>query len=255
VALVIGNDAYQHLPDLATAVADAHTVAEVLEGQYGFSVRVLVDADRYRILSALNELRSTLTERDNFLLYYAGHGELDEANMRGHWLPVDAEAESTANWISNVAVTDILNAMAARHILVVADSCYSGSLTRSSLARLDAGMTDEAREAWIRAMVAKRSRTALTSGGLKPVLDGGGGGRHSLFARVFLEVLRGNDDVLEGHRLFREVSARVTWAAEGDEFEQVPQYAPIRFAGHESGEFFMVPQRAGVGPGEHADSG
>jgi predicted nucleic acid-binding Zn-ribbon protein len=241
VALVIGNDDYAYLPDLATATSDARSITRVLEERYGFSVRLLLDADRYQTLSALNELRTTLTERDNFLLYYAGHGELDEANMRGHWLPVDAEAASTANWISNVAVTDILNAMAARHVLVVADSCYSGSLTRASLARLDAGMTDEAREAWIRAMVTKRSRTALTSGGLKPVLDSGGGGRHSLFARIFLEVLEANEDVLEGHRLFREVSARVTWVAEGAEFEQVPQYAPIRFAGHEAGEFFLVP--------------
>ena len=35
-----------------------------------------------------------LTENDNFLLYYAGHGELDTVNDRGHWLPVDADANS-----------------------------------------------------------------------------------------------------------------------------------------------------------------
>ena len=55
-------------------------------------------------------------------MFYAGHGELDNANLRGHWLPVDAEPENTANWISNVAITDVLNAMAAKHVLVIADS-------------------------------------------------------------------------------------------------------------------------------------
>jgi hypothetical protein len=240
-ALVIGNDDYQTLPDLHTAVADAQSIAQVLEQHYGFDVDLVLNANRYQILSALNDMRAKLSEDDNLLIYYAGHGELDEKNMRGHWLPVDAEATSSANWISNISITDVLNTMNARHVLVIADSCYSGALTRSALARLDAGMTKEARDAWLKAMAHQRSRTALTSGGLEPVLDAGGGD-HSIFARVVIEVLQSNNDVLEGQRLFQEVSARVTWAAQWSLFEQVPQYAPIKYAGHESGDFFFVPR-------------
>lgn len=102
-------------------------------------------------------------------------------------------------------------------------------------------MTSEAKSAWRKAMATKRSRTALTSGGEAPVLDSGGG-QHSIFAKALLDVLQKNDDVLEGQRLFQEVSARVTWAAEERRFEQLPQYAPIKFGGHESGEFFFVPK-------------
>jgi uncharacterized caspase-like protein len=240
-ALVIGNDAYQKLPRLDTAVEDAKAVGGMLREKYGFQVTELHDANRYQILSALNDLRGRLTEKDNLLIYYAGHGELDKVNMRGHWLPVDAEPESTANWIPNTSLTDILNAMNARHILVVADSCYSGSLTRSTLARLESGMTEEARTAWQKKMAEGRSRMALTSGGLAPVLDSGGG-THSVFARAFLDVLRRNQEVLEGQRLFSEISAIVTWAAEAQQFDQLPQYAPIKFGGHESGDFFFVPR-------------
>ena len=239
-ALVIGNGAYRHLPRLKTAVADADAVAELLSDRYGFEVKLVRDATRYDILSALNELRAKLTDEDNLLVYYAGHGELDEVNMRGQWLPVDAERNSTANWISNVAITDILNAMNAKHVMVVSDSCYSGALTRSSLASLDAALSDEKRAAWLRTLASKRSRTALTSGGLAPVLDAGGGG-HSVFAGAFLDVLGENDDVLEGQRLFQELSARVTFAARNFQFEQLPQYAPIKYAGHEAGDFFLVP--------------
>jgi uncharacterized caspase-like protein len=242
-ALVIGNNAYQNpgLARLKTAKADAKAIAGVLESRFGFRVTTLYDATRYDILSALNTLRAKLTERDNLLIFYAGHGELDRANSRGHWLPVDAEPDSTANWISNIALTDILNAMNARHIMVVADSCYSGSLTRSALARLEAGLTPEAREAWMRGMVGKKSRTALTSGGLAPVLDSGGGG-HSIFAKALLNVLEETVEAIEGQRLFQLISARVAWAAEARAFEQLPQYAPIKYAGHESGDFFLVPQ-------------
>ena len=239
-ALVIGNGDYRFLPKLQTAVSDADAVAELLRDQYGFRVTLIRDATRYDILSALNQMRARLTENDNLLVYYAGHGELDKVNMRGQWLPVDAERNSSANWISNVAITDILNAMNARHVMVVSDSCYSGALTRSTLASLDAALSDKKRAAWLRTLASKRSRTALTSGGLAPVLDAGGGG-HSVFAGAFLEVLGENQDVLEGQRLFQELSARVTFAARNYQFEQLPQYAPIKYAGHEAGDFFLVP--------------
>ena len=239
-ALVIGNDGYQKLSRLRTARADAGAVGKILEQKFGFKVTTLYDATRYDILNALNKLRASLTPNDNLVIYYAGHGELDRANSRGHWLPIDAEPDSTANWISNIALTDILNAMSARHVIVVADSCYSGALTRSSLARLEAGSTDEARQAWLKAMAGKRSRTALTSGGLAPVLDSGGG-KNSIFAKALLDVLGAATEPIEGQRLFHELSARVAWAAEAQRFEQLPQYAPIKFAGHESGDFFFVP--------------
>ena len=191
------------------------------------------------ILSALNEFRGKLTEADNLLIYYAGHGTLEEKNQRGYWLPVDAEENNNANWISNVDITDMLNAMSAKRVLVIADSCYSGTLTRSSQARLAAGMTAEARHAWIETVSRKRARLALTSGGLTPVLDDGGG-NNSVFARALLDVLRNNNAVLNGADIYREVTVRVTYAASAIQFEQVPQFAPIRFAGHELGEFFLV---------------
>jgi hypothetical protein len=134
-ALVIGNDEYQHFPSLKTAINDAQRVARILETKYGFDTRFIRNADRYTILSALNEVKGKLGEHDNLLIYYAGHGERDVGTLQGYWLPVDAEQENTANWIPNSAISDLLNTMQARHILVVADSCYSGSMTRSSSGR------------------------------------------------------------------------------------------------------------------------
>ena len=240
-ALVIGNNDYRSLPDLATPANDATELARLLERRYGFRTTVLLNADRYQILSALNALREKLNADDNLLIYYAGHGELDEVNQRGHWLPVDAERDSTANWIPTTAVTDVINIMRAKQVMLIVDSCYSGALTRSSVGRLGTGMTDEERTHWLRTMVARRSRTALTSGGLAPVMDAGGG-RHSVFAKALIEVLEANNDTLDGQRLHREVAARVAYAAANLRFDQVPEYAPIRFAGHEAGEFFLVPE-------------
>jgi hypothetical protein len=240
-ALIIGNSDYEHLPKLATPLNDAVELATLLERRYGFKTTVLKNATRYQILTALNQLRESLTPRDNLLIYFAGHGELDEPNQRGHWLPIDAERESTANWIATPSITDILNVMRAKQVLLVVDSCYAGALTRSSLGRLRTGMTGAERRHWLRTMATRRSRTVLTSGGIAPVMDGGGGG-HSVFARALLEVLATNQEALDGQKLHREVAARVAYAAANQRFDQVPEYAPIRFAGHEAGEFFLVPR-------------
>lgn len=240
-ALVIGNNQYGHFPNLLSASNDARQTADLLRDKYGFKTTVLMDATRYDMLSALNKLREELTENDNLLIYYAGHGELDRVNLRGYWLPVDAEPNSTANWISNIAITDILNAMSAKHILVVADSCYSGSLTRSSMARLDSGMSETVKTKWLKVMAKTRSRTVLTSGGLKPVLDQGGG-KHSVFAKSFLKTLSDNNSVLEAYKLFRGLAKEVQQTASKFGIDQIPEYAPIKHGGHEAGEFFFIPQ-------------
>lgn len=241
-ALIIGNNDYPNFPNLDSAINDAKRADNILRTQYGFKTTLLLNADRYAILSNLNKLREQLTEKDNLLIYYAGHGELDRVNLRGHWLPVDAEPNSTANWISNVDITDILNAISAKHILVIADSCYSGTMTRSSMARLDAGRSEEALFKWMKVMSKTRSRTVLTSGGLKPVLDSGGG-KHSVFANAFFDVLEKNQTVMEGYTIYRNIADQVRKAAAKFSVDQEPRYAPIKHGGHESGEFFFVPTK------------
>src|SRR5690606_36429710 len=86
-----------------------------------------------------------------------------------------------------------------------------------------------------------KSRTVLTSGGTKPVLDIGSGGEHSIFAEAFLSTLKRNEGLLEGHRLYREVMRRMRVSMARINQVQVPEYAPIKHAGHEGGEFFLKP--------------
>ena len=238
-ALVVGNNAYRQMAPLRTAVNDAQEVAKILRERYRFNVTLLTNATRYEILSALNALREKLTSKDNLLIYYAGHGILDAKNQRGNWLPIDAEPNSTANWIANSDVTGILNAMQAKQLLLVADSCYSGTLTRSSAGQLEPGLTEE--ELWdvIQRMAQQRSRMVMTSGGVEPVLDSAGGA-HSAFAEVFLQVLRENDGALLGREVFRRLQLRVAAMAERLSVPQVPEYAPIQFSGHEAGDFVFV---------------
>ncbi len=150
---------------------------------------------------------------------------------------MDADKDVQTNWISNGDVTATLRAIRARHIMVVADSCFAGTLVRSAGVRL---ATPEARASWIERMATKRSRTALVSGGLEPVADSGGGTgrRHSVFARAFLSALGDNTGVMDGNALFNAIKRPVVLDA-----DQTPQYSNIRRSGHEGGDFLVVRRR------------
>jgi len=232
-AVVIGNNTYADMSPLKTAVNDATAVADALRTTYGFTVTLLTNATREEIITALDQLRGALTEQDNLLIYYAGHGVLDTSEERGYWLPINAKQDSRIQWISNTTITDALKAMAAKHIVVVADSCYSGTLVRGiDVVRPPAGAD---RDTYVARLSQKRSRTVLTSGGLEPVSDSGGGREHSVFARAFLTALEDNHDVLDGQQLFNLIRRPVVLNA-----SQTPEYTDIRYAGHEGGDFLFV---------------
>ena len=226
-ALVIGNNRFKHLPDLGTAVNDARSVANVLGGTYGFKVNLLIDASRDSILNALDEYREGLSQRDNLLIYYAGHGRLDEDDGEGYWLPVDARKNRRSKWISTATITSTLKALDAKHVMVVADSCFSGTLVRGVKVRSNTPN-------YVLRMAAKKARVVLTSGGLEPVADDSGGG-HSPFAKVFIDVLEANDGVLDGTRLFTLMRRPVMLLA-----DQTPEYSDVRKAGHDGGDFLFV---------------
>ncbi len=230
-AIVIANERYQHFERLETPVADAKAIGHLLENEYGFDVTTIVDASRYQVFEALGELRRDSSEYDHVLIYYAGHGQVDDVTRRGYWLPVDAEPDNPANWISTGDITNLVAGLESQHALVVADSCFSGALTRSVATDLP-----ESRTALLSRLAGRRSRSVFTSGGMEPVLDNGiGQTRHSIFAHAFLQALRRNPDVIEAGRLFVRVRDSVSLNS-----DQTPQYAPLRNAGHDGGDFLFV---------------
>lgn len=220
-ALVIGNDRYVGFPSLETARADAQALAGVLRSTYGFETEVLLDADRATVLSALYRLRSTLSEHDELLIYYAGHGYLDRQTQRGYWLPVDADEHSPANWISTSDINDMLLGMSVGSALVVADSCYAGSLADAQVQPATVAGDGT-------------TRLVMTSGGLEPVLDNAFDG-HSAFAGAVLAALKDNRATLSADELFAEITHQVQRYT-----DQTPQFSALAAAGHTGGTFLFT---------------
>ena len=67
-------------------------MAGLLSAEYGFAeITLLRNAKQREIVRAFNRLTQTAQENDSVLIYYAGHGHLNEGTKEGFWIPVDAE--------------------------------------------------------------------------------------------------------------------------------------------------------------------
>jgi|ETNmetMinimDraft_2_1059921.scaffolds.fasta_scaffold14140_3 uncharacterized caspase-like protein len=234
-ALVIGNNRYRNFTDLNTPINDARTVASVLESKYGFKVNTLENATESKIFKAIVDLRSTVGRNDNVLIYYGGHGDLDNVTDEGFWIPSDAREDDPSTYLAVDRIRKQIKAMPAKHVMVVADSCFAGSLTRTTLTRaLKVKPRSPEYHSELQRISNKKSRTALTSGGLEPVLDSGSDG-HSVFAGAFISALENNDGVLDAHMLFIQVRDNVR-----NNSSQNPEYSPIYETGHDGGDFLFV---------------
>jgi hypothetical protein len=242
-ALIIGNQQYANIDDLDTPRNDAEEIASILKDKYGFEVQVILNSDNIALMEAFNNYSKTLTEEDNLLVYYAGHGSRIKSSDHeaGYWLPSNAEAPPRDTyWVSNEFITRHLSRAKAKRVLVIADSCYAGLLS-SAPGYLLLGKSGRASDDYIRYKLDKRSRLLLSSGGDFPVLDNGGG-KHSIFANALIKVLKNNQRILTGPELFTQVREEVVAKAKDLKFPQEPEYKSIKGAGHEVGDMFLVPK-------------
>ena len=233
-ALVIGNNNYEHLEKLDAAENDAEVIADVLTNKYGFEVDLLLNADYDTTVNSLFKITNKLKRNDNLLIYYAGHGELDKAENRGYWLPVDASYELRSKWISNQRIVDRVKATKAKHVLLMVDSCFSGSLMRGGELSEDNETIDKK---YIERLKNKKTRLVITSGGNEPVVDSDGG-NHSLFALKLIDTLKNNDNVINSQILFENIRRYVVANA-----DQTPERAMVHKTGHDGGDFLFFPKK------------
>src|SRR5215469_6207413 len=169
-AAVIGIDSYQKWPKLQYAAHDANGVRDILVQKYKFkpqNVFMLLDEDatREKILSLLGDklADSKMVDReDRVLVFFAGHGatrKLASGRDLGYIIPVDADlANFEGQAISMSNFQDIAEAIPAKHLLFVMDSCYSGlALTRGG------GLGPSAN--YLQEIARREAREMFTAGG------------------------------------------------------------------------------------------
>ena len=225
----IGINTYQNFQPLNNARKDVEDVKNLLISDYYFedqSCKYLFDeeATRENIIDEINDLRSKVNSNDRLLIYFSGHGFKDE--NRGFWIPVDARKDRLGTYISNAEVRDIINAIKARHILLISDSCFSASLlVRDATRDIGGAFIDWERNA---------SRHVFISG--KGVVSDGEKGKNSPFAfGIIKHLVQNKAEALNIVSLANSVTQEVRF-----NYEQQAELSPLQGAGHEGGQFIFV---------------
>ena len=234
-ALIIGIDKYSGAwQPLNNAVRDAQTIKQTLETNYKvdhFKTLYDEEASRENIIKAFEWLMKSAQDNDNVLIYYSGHGEYVRNLDKGFWVPADATTSSVANYISNTDIQTYLSGINSKHTLLISDACFSGDIFRGKTVSIPF----EDSERYYNTVHNKISRSAITSGGNEPVMDGGREG-HSVFAYYVLKALQTNDrKFFDASQLYGAIKIPVI-----NNSEQSPKFEPIKNTGDEGGQFIFI---------------
>jgi len=232
VALIIGINRYadKRIPELDSAVPDARAVRDLLELRLGYETVMLEDASKDAIVRAFNEMALQSGPKDSVMIYYAGHGEVLPKTGMGYWLPADTRVDRPTSWLSNVDIARLLAQFSARQVMLISDSCYSGTLAGSERIVVDKGLDAPA-------LLSRKAAVVMSSGGNEPVSDEGRDG-HSVFAWHLLNVLGDVSVWQAGGPVFERLRFAVK-----REFPQTPQYGAAREAGHEGNTDYLFETR------------
>jgi hypothetical protein len=237
-ALVIGVSDYEWWPKLPNAADDAKEVAARLK-EMGFTVKLVLDPTSRQLRTALTEMVYKMGYENNraLLFYYAGHGETETMADRtklGYIIPKDCPLLKknpmgfSTHAISMKDIESISLRIRAKHVIMLFDSCFSGSLFALVRAVPD-DITEKS---------ALPVRQYITAGKEDEQVPD-----RSMFKRVFLLGLEGDADLtgdgyITGSELGMYLSDKVVNYTHR---RQHPQYGKINNPDLDRGDFIFVP--------------
>jgi hypothetical protein len=225
--LVISIDKYENCPTLFNCVKDGESFTRLLGDHFRFnenSIQFIKDHDatQANIIKAFRKLALTMTEYDNLVIFFSGHGVYDEILDEGYWIPADAVLGNNGDYISNSEIVKFVKAIRAHHIVLIIDSCFSGTLAEYK------GLTGVERVENL------PSRWVITSGRKEPVLDGKPGD-HSPFSEGILDFLNLHKD---SRALVSDLIQYVKTVV-ANNMEQIPLGSPLYGVGDKGGEYIF----------------
>ncbi|MCB9297244.1 MAG: caspase family protein [Lewinellaceae bacterium] len=176
-ALLFAVKDYQEWGSLKNPIRDAEAIARVLEHKYGFTTTIIRNPSLDKIQQTIQQYLSRPFSADEQLfIYFSGHGEFvpypnNPEEGKGYFIPADAKRHdpyrrSYLSWID--LLPDIDN-IACKHIMLVVDACYSGSILKGK-----SGRPNELSHAeqFFLEVLPYPTRLGLTSGGKERTPDG-----------------------------------------------------------------------------------
>lgn len=213
-ALIFATDQYDNWSDLVNPVFDSKTIAEELKKTYGYKVEVIENASQSEVLKKMREFAEKKYQPlDQLFIFFAGHGTYDQTFGEGFVVTKESQTndEAKTSYLSHNRLRSIVNNIPCDHIFLAMDVCFGGTFDAALASSRGAGADEVYKEQgtaeFITRKLTYKTRRFLTSGGKTYVSDGIPG-KHSPFAKNFLEALRshgGRDGILTLPELYTYV--------------------------------------------------
>ncbi len=137
-SVIVGVSRYIHMPTLKFTDDDAYHLYAFLKSPEGGAVpddqiSVLIDEDAThdKILRTMKHKFHKADENDVVVFYFSGHG------YDGSFIPSDFDGKK--NLLRHQDIIDILEQSKAKHKVVFADACHSGSLDQNNMLAMKSG--------------------------------------------------------------------------------------------------------------------
>lgn len=229
-ALLIGVKDYDDLGiiDLEKPIKDTERLKRVLTENYTFPSRNiyhLKNPRKKQIVDKLEDLKKILRKEDYLLIFYSGHGKMQ--GDEGYWLPSNASKSSSYQWLSSSELNVHIKQFQSKHVLLIADACYSGAFVMRDVDDLPNEFDN--RSCII--LEGKQSRCAMTSGAKETVPD------ESVFLKYLLKQLEENPySCISAEQIYMEIKIPILSNSPNN---QIPQFGDIPRTGHEGGNFIF----------------
>ena len=234
IGIAIGQYKYPEfdLGDLGdNPLNDMRALYKVLVRKYGLLAENCTfleneNAIRENILDAIEAVGKKVTTNDRLIILFCGHGKFTGPTNteRGFWVPYDGK-NTSSTWIGeNDLRSKFIYIEDCRHLLIIADSCFSGeffSKNRGGAFSSDYDVYE-----------ARKSRWAIASG-FKEVPNGPAGS-NSPFMKTLIKILEKNQKVSWP---IDKLGTDLRDLLEESGYEYKPVIDTIAGAGHKSGLF------------------
>jgi len=223
-AIIISVNEYEddRYSDLKEPQKDADKLYKILTQKYNFkpkNISKLEDATYEQTIEALDNKQAELLEKDNLLIFYAGHGYWDKNLESGFLIPSDAKQHTRGKWLSNDRLKNYIKSMKSKHVLLISDACYAGGLFRGR-EEMDKGLKRDN---------SLKSRRAITSGSMELVPD-----KSVLMKYVLSKLEKNKEQFLSTYDLFSSIRTTIK-----NNSDNQPRYSVLHKTGDEGGEFIF----------------
>lgn len=167
-ALLIGNGDYQYLPALESPARDITKMKDLLSKQ-GFDQIVYVTDEHVNmeeLRNPQNYFRQRITNQDRFVFYYSGHGSTktqSNGEKRGYLPLINEKSDGYDQSIPMDHLVHWMEQLAAKHLLVILDCCFSGSAVNGPELEVKSGFPELDKEV-INRLATQPARYLLMAG-------------------------------------------------------------------------------------------